>query len=200
MDYALFFSWHAVTATISAILSVVAVMPYLKDMLRGETRPNVISFTLWTILGTITLLAQIKAGWSLSIVVVTMTTLNALMITLLALFGYGYRKFGNVERYSLIFAVAAIIGWQLTSNPLVAIAFSILADVCALIPTLVKTYHAPESESTASWAIITTAYILGVLSTNRIDFANLAMPLYLTCMGTAIWAMAYFGKVRQLRR
>ncbi|MDP2692870.1 MAG: hypothetical protein Q8O88_04495 [bacterium] len=177
------------------MLSVVAGVIYIKDILQGgETRPNAVSVFLWTVLQAIALAAQLKAGASLSVVIVIFVTLNTAIVTVLALSGYGYRKYGWVDFFCLVLAVAAIVGWQVTGNPVLAIGFAIAGDLFACVPTAVKTYKEPRSEHVPAWALITVASVLGVLSTDRLDMANLAFPLYLVVSNGAIFSLAYFGR------
>lgn len=47
----------------------------------------------------------------------------------------------------LIIAFAGIVGWELTGNPLLGVWFSVLADLSAYLPAIVKTYKFPDTES-----------------------------------------------------
>ena len=171
--------------------------PYIRDILRGgETKPNAVSFFLWTVLQGIALVAQIKAGASWSIVIVFFVTMNTAIITVLALIGYGYRKYGKIDLFCFILAVAAIVGWQVTGSPVVAIILAVVADFFASYPTVAKTYREPRSEQLTGWMLITIASILGVLSTDRWDIANLAFPMYLVLVNGTIFSLAYFGRRR----
>jgi hypothetical protein len=187
--------WHVATAVLSGALSVAAGWVYIKDILQGgETKPNAVSFFLWTVLQAIALAAQFKEGASWSIVIVIAVTLNTGAVTILALIGYGYRKYGKTELYCSILAVAAIVGWKVTGNPILAIFFAIAGDLFAFVPTVVKTYREPRTEHWPAWGIVTAASVLGVLSSDQLDMANLAFPVYLLVSNGAIFSLAYFGR------
>lgn len=190
-------NWHGVTAVLSGVFAVVAMVPYIRDILRGgETKPNAVSFFLWTVLQAIALVAQIKAGASWSIVIVFFVTMNTAIITVLALIGYGYQKYGKIDLFCFVLAVVAIVGWQVTGNPVAAITLTIVADLFSSFPTVAKTYREPRSEQLTGWGLITVASILGVLSTDRLDMANLAFPMYLVLGNGTIFSLAYFGRRR----
>lgn len=192
-------SWYVVAATLSGVFSVAAGVIYIKDILQGgETKPNAISFFLWTVLQAIALFAQIKSGATLSVVIVIFVTLNTAVVTALALTGYGYREYGKVDFFCLVLAIAAIVGWQVTGNPVLAIGFAIVGDVFAFVPTAVKTYKEPRSEHVPAWALITVASVLGVLSTDRWDTTNLAFPLYLVVSNGTIFSLAYFDRKKPI--
>ena len=187
-------NWHVVAAALSGAFAFLAEFLYIRDIIRGgETKPNAVSFFLWTVLQTIALVAQIKAGASLSIVLITCVTLSTAVITVLALVGYGYRKYGKIDLSCLVLAVAAIVLWQITGRPVLAIVLAIIGDFFASLPTVAKTYREPRSEHLTAWALITVASVLGVLSADP-DAANLAFPVYLVAMNGAIFSLAYFGR------
>lgn len=189
---------HVVAAALSGVFSVAAGIIYIKDILQGGgTKPNAVSFFLWTLLQEIAVIAQIEKGASLSLVIMCFVTFNTFVVTMLAVDSrYGYRKYGKTELFCLIFAVVAIVGLQV--NPLLAIAFAIAGDFFAFVPTAMKTYREPRSEHVPAWALITTASVLGVLSTDRLDVANLAFPLYLVVSNGAIFSLAYFGRKKRV--
>ncbi len=188
-------NWHIAAAVISGILSVSSAVPYIRDILRGgDTRPNAVSWFLWTVLQSIILVATLKAGASWSIVIVIFITINTTIVTILALIGYGYRKYGWLDAVCFVLAVVAIILWQLTGQPVLAILLAIFADLFASVPTLVKTYHDPRSENVAGWFLIMLAALIGGFSTEIFNTANLAYPIYVFFMNGAIFSLAYFGR------
>lgn len=192
--------WHVVVGIASGVLSIASVVPYVRDMLKGgETKPNAVSFFLWTLLEFIALLAQIKSGASWSVIVVIAVTFNTGLVTVLALIGYGYREYGKIDIVCFLFAILAIILWQVTGQPVLAIVLAIVADAFAAIPTLIKTYKYPHSEQLLSWGLVTGAGLLGIFSTDIVNAANLAYPIYLFLMNGAIFSLAYFGRDRGAR-
>src|SRR3989344_10830 len=191
-------NWQIVTAALSGVFAVAGGVFYIKDILQGgETKPNAVSFFLWTVLQAIALIAQIEAGASLSVVLMFFVTINTAIVTVLAVVGYGYQKYGKVDFLCFISAVAAIALWQVTGNPVLAIILAIVGDFLAALPTIVKTYREPRSEHLTAWAFVTAASALGVLSTDRLDAANLAFPLYLVVGNGSIFALAYFGRKKK---
>ena len=156
----------------AGILQVLSAFPYLKDMLWGTTRPNLVSWSIWLFAVSISMAAQMSAGATWSLAVVASAVIMDGTIVLFALFGYGYTKFGRVEGICLALSLSAIILWQLTSNPLIALVFSISADAIAYIPTFVKSYRDPSSETVVVWFILAVTGLLGILATTRFDFRS----------------------------
>lgn len=190
-------NWHIVAAMLSGVVGVASLIPYITDMVRGDTRPNAVSFFLWTALEAIAFVAQLKAGASWSIVFVGVTVFNTAIITILALAGYGYRAYGKFDAWCAFFCVAALVLWQMSGNPVVAIAFAIVADFCAALPTIKKVWREPHSEHAFAWSLISISGALGVFSTEILNAANLAFPVYVVVANTLVFSLIFLGQTRK---
>ena len=195
-------NWHILAAALSGVFAVWSVYPYVRDILRegGETKPNAVSFFLWTVCELIALTAQIKAGWSWSIVIMGFFVFNTTLIFVLSVIGYGYRRYRWLDLGSFLCSVLAIALWQTTDSPSLAIVFSIVADICAAVPTLRKIVEEPRSENFIGWVLILIATFFGILSTEKMDLPNLAFPVYVFLInGLVVW-MIYSGRKRALEK
>jgi chromate transport protein ChrA len=125
-------------------------------MIRGSTtRPNLVSWLLWTILLLIGIFAQFSAGASWSVILLIASAFNTALVTVLILFGYGYKKYGRLDIACFVLALVAIVLWHVTGDPVLAIVLAICADFLAgssNYPS--KSYKEPFSESLFSWTII----------------------------------------------
>jgi hypothetical protein len=178
--------WHELLGIGAAVIQVASFIPYIRDMIKGSTRPNLVSFLLWTLTLSITISALWSAGASWPLALLVGAWLGTVSVAVLVAIGYGYNKFGYVEKISLVLSLAAIVLWQITSEPLVAIIFAVLADAIAYAPTLVKTYRDPTSESIIFWFAIFVADMLGAISTTKVDVANLLFPISYGLMNMAV--------------
>lgn len=191
-------NWHQIIGILAGVIQIAAMVPYVKDILKGETRPNIVSWALWTliqIIGIWVLLAS-PEGYSWALILLTATTLNTGLVVILCLFGYGSRQFGKLELVCLVLALVAIALWITSKNAALTLIFDILADVVAAIPTLVKTWREPYSEAVLPWVMICFAAALGALSSTIINIENLALPIYLALMNGSIAALAFYGQSR----
>ena len=76
-------------------------------------------------------------------------------------------------------AVAGIVLWALTDDPNLAILFALVADLLAGLPTVIKSYRHPETESWIAYAISTLGFGMGVLAIQTFTFENYAFIGYL---------------------
>lgn len=188
--------WHAILGIAASLIWIGSAAPYILSIVRGKTRPSAVSQFLWTILGVIDVAAQYSAGASWSILTVAAVTFNTGVFTVLALVGYGYKnnKLSWADWICLILAPVALVAWYLTSNPVMALWFSLAANTLAAVPTFIKTYKNPESELALGWALVTVAGIMGIVSNTIWTPANLIIPVYITVECAIIAALAYLGR------
>lgn len=168
-------------------------IPYVIDSVYGKTRPNLVSFTIWTILELIGIAAQIQAGASWSLVLIIVATVNTSIGVILALIGYGYKGYSSLDVICFIGAILAIILWRATNQPVLAIGLVIVADFLGLVPTIKKTYRDPDSENRLAWLLISIAAILSIFVTTKFDLANLLYPGYMVVADTTIFMLTFFG-------
>ena len=192
--------WHLALGTVAGVLPLIAIIPYIKDILHGTTRPNIVSYSLWAFLLLIAILAQVSAGASWSVLMVVGDFIGTCIIVAFCLFGYGYSKYGLLEWICLSLAAVAIVLWYLTKQPLVAILFAVLAvlavlaDLMAAIPTLVKSYRDSWSELPVTYFIIALGSLCAILSTTIINPANLIFPVYLLLVNSLTATLAFVGR------
>jgi hypothetical protein len=187
--------WRTVTGLIAGIITLLAIFPYIRDILRGSTRPNLVTWSLWTLNGCILAFAQYAAGASWTLAVVVGATISTAMVTLLAV-PFGQRGYGLFDAVCLVMALAAMGGWWWTKDPLAAIVLGVLAEIFAVAPTIAKISRAPETETPSTFWLTAFATILSMIASTKFDLANLLFPIYFIIVNTLIAVMATRGRRR----
>jgi len=190
---------HLVFAVFSAVFVVYSFSVYVRGMLFGTTRPNLVSYILWFALLFIAVVAQYSSGASWSVVMPTMALVCCIAIIGLILFGYGYRHYSLLDGVCFVLGLCAIAAWYFTNEPRFAIVISLTASFIAAIPTIAKTYRDPYSEHVGAWVANFVAGFFSLLSTRIIDTANLAYPVYILLESALITGLAFLGQ-RSMRR
>jgi hypothetical protein len=65
---------------------------------------------------------------------------------------HAYWKIEKLDYICGIFSLLALLLWVITNEPLVAIIFAIISDILASIPTIIKAWKFPKSETTITYA------------------------------------------------
>src|SRR3989344_3191928 len=99
--------WHVVIGVLAGLLQIGVTVPYILSILRSTTRPNIVSWSLWTLTLLITIEAQVTAGASWPLLLLISSLFCPLIVLFLCIGGYGYKKFGTVEKSSLLLALFA---------------------------------------------------------------------------------------------
>ncbi|HLH94239.1 MAG TPA: hypothetical protein VKW08_03895 [Xanthobacteraceae bacterium] len=187
-------NWHPLLAILGGIVQILSAIPYVRDMLWGQTRPNIISWSLWTVLQSIALAAQLSAGFSWSVLLLVAMTFNTAVVAVLGSMGYGYRRYGGLDYTCGAIGAAAIVLWLITGEPLVALTLSVAADFIIAIPTVVKTIRDPHSETLLAWFLVAVASALTLLSTTAFTPSNLLYPSYLFLITASMTCIIFFGR------
>src|SRR6185369_3694083 len=164
---------------IGIVINIIGLSSYFIDTIKGKIKPNRVSFVIWALAPLVIFFAQIQQGVGTS----ALMTLSTGVLPLFILFASFINKkaYWKLTRFDVTcgaFSFAGLVLWYITQVGNVAIAFAILADVLATIPTLVKAYRFPTTEATWPWLAISANGFFTLLTVKIWDFAHVAYPLY----------------------
>jgi hypothetical protein len=180
--------WHRVGATavtvLAALLGVLAglvgvfdTVPYLRDVMRGSTRPHRGTWLIWSALAVVVCLAQWADGasWSL-IMLLTQAVLTTAVFAVAIVHGQGGTTI--IELVLIAVAGAGVAGWLLSGEPLVATVCVVAADLIAAAMMVPKTYHDPGSETLATFVYASIGGALAAGAVGVADNAGATLLLY----------------------
>lgn len=162
----------------SVVLGIASVLPYCRDILRGKSKPNLVSWITWTLLAGITTAALIAAGEMRAAFFAASATFAPGLVTILGL-KHGYVEYTRFDVICQISAVIGIILWQLFNDPVLAVIASITIDIIGSAPTVRHSWLKPFEETWQTYAISVFTVSLGIIGLKTYDFINLVYPVYL---------------------
>ena len=180
-----------------AAISLIGTGIYAVGTLCGRVKPNRMSWVLWAFAPLIAFAAEMASGvgWP------SLTTLAPGLGPLLVLIASAFNRqsYCQVTRFDVTcggLSALALALWAATGNGDVAILLIILADGLASLPTLIKSYREPASES--YWPYLATAVngAIALLTITIWQFAEYAFPAYLALMFTTISFLTIFPHLR----
>ena len=180
---------------ISAILSIIMIIPYVRDIFRKVTQPERASWLIWTVLGFIAFFSQWAKGATDSLWLTAGQTIAVLVIFLLSI-KYGVGGLTNRDIKALVAAGLGLILWWVTSEPLYALLIVIGIDCIGSYLTMIKSYEEPESETLSTWVISGTSGIFGALAVGALSPVLLAYPVYIVIANYTIVVALFLGKKR----
>jgi hypothetical protein len=186
----------AIFGYISAILSIIMIIPYVRDILLLKTKPERASWFIWTVLGFIAFFSQMAKGASDSLWLTGGQTLAVFIIVLLSI-KFGVGGFTGRDIKALIVAGIGLIVWYLTKEASWALLIVIIVDGAGTLLTAIKSYEDPESETLSTWVISGTSGIFGALAVGILNPILLIYPLYIVFANYLIVLMITLGKKKK---
>lgn len=173
-------------AILVALMMLAGAPAYLRDILKGKTKPQRASWFIWTILGVTAFIAQLKLHGAWSLVFVGMDALGNIVVFCLSL-KYGTGGWSISDKIALLVAILSVAVSLVYHEPFLALVGVVLADLSGALLTILKTYRLPDSETTITWLFLGSASLVGALSVGKLDWQLLLYPVYL--------ALANYGVV-----
>lgn len=179
-----------------AIVSLSWIAVYLKDTIKGETKPNRVSRLLWAIAPMIAAWAAFADGAHRAILPIFMSGFGPFLIFLSSFANKNaYWQLEKIDYFCGISSALALILWWTTKEPMLATIFAILADILAAIPTLIKWRKYPETETIWAfvWGLFSASTSFFALKT--LNFTELAFPIYLVSINILLISAILFGRI-----
>ncbi len=133
---------------LAAAFSVVGAFSYIRSTLSGATRPNRVTWSLWGVEGILAFAVEIQQHVGL----VSLTTLMLGLVPCVVVVSSfrnprGVWTIGVFDIACGAIAASGLIFWGLINEPTVALVSFVIADQVAALPTVRKSWLAPETES-----------------------------------------------------
>lgn len=180
---------------VSALLAVIAVVPYIYEIYKKGVRPERASWFVWTVLLTINLLAQNSSGAHDSIWLTIGDLIGTSIVFVIAIFK-GTGGFTKFDIRCMLVAAIGVLMWVLSGSAIIALAGSLLADAMGSLPTIRKAYIDPNSEGWTTFSIIAFASFLAIIAAGYSPVA-MAVPLYLMIANLAVLIAKYLGHKKE---
>ena len=180
---------------ITIFSTLVGYVFYLKNIFYGQTRPNLVSWFIWMLAPFIGVFFQLKAGAGLSVLPVFLAGFGPLVVIIVSVFRKSsIWKINSLDIFCGALALAALIFYVLTRNLGISIFFAILSDGLAAVPTLIKSWKFPETETVAVYLPGIFNNILGLLIIKNWIFPIYSFGIYFILVNTAIIFCLYRKK------
>ena len=152
---------------LSSIFTVASVVPYIIEIIKGKTKPRVVSWFTWSVLTAIAGIASYIDGQYPTAILMLLVTIETLLVVIIG-WKHGDKR---IERFDIVCLVGALIGiilWQIFNSPAIAVIAAVSIDLIGGLPTLVHSWKKPNEET---WQTFFLAF-LGALCTVQIGRAH----------------------------
>lgn len=181
---------------IGVLINLIGLFWYVRDMISGGTRPNLVSWFIWSLAPFIGVFFQFKAGAGLSILPVFMAGFTSLAVIFIAILKKnGYWKINSFDITCGLISLFALILYVFTHNLSISILFAIISDALAYIPTIRKSWNFPESETSMMYITGIISNILGLLTIKVWTFPVYSFGIYIILFNFIVVFCIYRKKI-----
>lgn len=181
-----------------ACVSLLWILSYIKNTIQGKTQPNRVSRLLRSIAPMIAAGAAISDWVRRAVLPVFMSGFGPFLVFLSSFINKkAYRKLEKSDYICWISSLLALVLRYITKNPSIAIIFAIISDALAAIPTLMKWWKYPESESPIAFFGWLFNALTSFFALKTFWFTGLAFPIYLVTIDTLLIWSILFGRIKK---
>ena len=174
-------TWQALVLLFGAVVQFsIGSMSYVRDTLAGKSKPNRMTFLMWSVGPFIGVIAGVMSG-------VVWWILLPVFMSGFGPFAIFISSFKNPNAYWQLhsfdyicgaLAVLALVLWAITNNPIIAIWFAIASDAFASLPTIFKSWVHPETETGFAYFVAMCNVLLGLVLAPAYTFDHIGFLTY----------------------
>lgn len=185
---------------VGVLLNVIGGFSYLIATIKGEAKPNKVTWFLWALAPLIAFAAEIHQGVGLQSLLTFMVGFNPLLVFIASFINKQSQwKLSSIDIICGVLSFCGLLLWYVSKVGNVAIMFSILADGLASIPTVIKSYKAPETESSTIFALGAMSATITLLTIKEWNLAHYAFPLYILFICLTLFTLIQFRLGRKIK-
>jgi hypothetical protein len=172
---------------LGVLLVIIGNAGYIYDTIKGKTKPNRVTWLLWSLAPLIAFAAMVSKGVGKEALATLVVGLGPATIFVASFFNK--QAEWKLEKFDLFCGAISIIGlilWLISKEGNVAIFFSIVADFAAALPTVKKAYTNPETESSSAYTFSVANALIALLVIKVWNFENYGFMLYWIIMSGTI--------------
>ena len=152
---------------------------------------------MWSIAPLIATAASLSAGVTWAVVPVFISGFCPLLVLGASFVNpHSYWKLEKFDYLCGAFSLLALILWGITKQPDIAILFAIASDGLAAVPTLVKSWKYPETETAIPFTLGIINSLTSFAAISVWTFSAYAFPVYLVFIDAALSLVILRPKIR----
>lgn len=167
-----------ILGSIAVAISFLGYVYYFKGIFKGEVKPHIYSWVVWSLLMGVACLAQLSDGagpgaW------VTGFEACAVFLVMIFSFRIGTKDITLSDKISLSFALLTIPLWLITNNPLWSVILICLIDAFGFYPTFRKGYSKPWDDGITVYMAGFTQFLIALFALENFSLITALYPISL---------------------
>jgi hypothetical protein len=165
-----------VLSAIAIFITIGSFMPYLLSILRGETKPHVFSWIIWSITTFVVFLAQLSDKGGAGAWPIGVSGIITIVVAWLAYRNKGDISITRSDWLFLISALSALPFWYLTADPFWAVLILTSVDMLGFGPTLRKAYYSPHDEQALFYFLFAVRNVIAIFALENYSATTILFP------------------------
>ncbi len=181
----------------AAVIQMFGAGIYIRDTLRGRTKPNRVTWFLWAaapLIATAIIVVEGKLNWT-ALPVFMAGFVPALIFAASFFNANAYWRLGRFDYACGALGLISLAMWVAVSQPIIAFIMLMATDGLAALPTIRKAWTNPETETGAPYAAALFGGLAGVANVQNWVTLEYAFPLYLVAVNIAVLFAIYRKRV-----
>jgi hypothetical protein len=163
---------------LSAIITIAGVVPYIRGILNGKTKPNIVSWITWTLLTGLATAALISAHEYRAAFFTGAAAVETATVVMLGL-RRGYVKYTRFDVVCQIAAVVGLILWQIFNTPIIAVYAAVIIDLIGSLPTFKHSWQKSLEETWTTYAWSGIGALVALFALESYNWTSLSYPVYI---------------------
>jgi hypothetical protein len=161
---------------LSLIVTAINYAIYIPSILRGETKPHIFSWIIFSLFTAAVFWVQAASGSGPGSWATGATALACTAITILSI-KYGTKDITRSDVFMFVLAIAGFASWAIMTDPFFALCCVLVAETAGFIPTFRKSYIRPYEEPLSAYILSALKMLLSLAAVETYNFYTLAYPV-----------------------
>ena len=179
---------------------IIGIFFYIKNtVISGTTKPNRVTWLIWAIAPLIAAAASYADGVRWAALPVFIAGFAPLIVFIASF--VNPKSYWKLKTFDYIYGVLSVLSlglWWITKEPLIAIIFSIASDGLASMPTIIKSWKYPKTESGILYILALFNALTSFFALKMFGISELAFPIYLVLLNVILIAGIYRGRLKPM--
>jgi hypothetical protein len=170
---------------IATALGPISIIPYARDILKGITKPNIVTWITWTLLTTVATAAEISGHEYRTAIFTSAAVLETAIVVVLGL-KHGFVKYTSFDVVCQVGAVVGIVLWQIFNSPALGVVAIVVIDIIGTLPTFRHSWLEPGEETWSTYTIAAVSGVFAIAALTAHNWVSLTYPVYIVLTNVTI--------------
>ncbi|MCK5395337.1 MAG: hypothetical protein KAJ32_05055 [Gammaproteobacteria bacterium] len=186
--------YKEILSVIAIALTFMAFYPYIRSIIRGDTKPHVFSWVIWGSTTFVVFLAQLEGKGGVGAWPIGVSGGITIFVAVIAYIKKADISITKIDWLFFVSAMSSLPFWYFTSDPLWAVVILTTVDVLGFGPTVRKTYSYPYSESLLFFMLFAVRNIIVIFALEYYSVTTVLFPAVIAVACIALMTMMVYRR------